>query len=47
MTPDRASWLLAHPLETAPRTAADLAPWRTETPQASGAVLVAVLAVDR
>jgi hypothetical protein len=45
MTPDRAAWLLAYPLDD-PRTA-DLDPYRTVDRQRDGALLVTVLAVDR
>lgn len=43
MTPDRARWLLEHPLDAG----CDLAPYRQVLPQPDGALLTVVLAVDR
>lgn len=40
----RVAWLLAHPLQFGGE---DLAPYRSVTRQPDGALLVAVLAVDR
>lgn len=47
MTPERARWLLEHPLDSADLTPDKLAAYRTVTPQPDGALLTAVLAVDR
>lgn len=47
MSPDRAAWLLAHPLDYASSDPAALADWRTREPQPDGAILTAILAVDR
>lgn len=44
MSPERAAWLLANPLQTMSDPVVD---YRTITPQPDGALLVAVLAVDR
>ena len=45
MTPERAGWLLAHPLDYA-QMALDPA-YREVFPQPDGALLTAILAVDR
>lgn len=47
MTPERAVWLLAHPLDYAAGDRHQLDPYRTVLPQPDGALLTAVLAVDR
>lgn len=46
MTPNRAAWLLAHPLDYA-GPGLNLDPYKTHLPQPDGAILTAVLAVDR
>ncbi len=44
MNAERARWLLQHPLDN---TAMPIDPYRETLPQAGGALLTAVLAVDR
>ena len=44
MTPERAAWLLSHPLSYG---GDDLAPYRHVDPQPDGSLLTVVLAVDR
>lgn len=44
---ERAAWLLAHPLDYASGDPEQLAPYRYLLPQPDGALLVAILAVDR
>lgn len=46
MSPERALWLLRHPLDYA-GPGLDLAAYRGHSVQADGAILTAVLAVDR
>ena len=47
MTPDRACWLLQHPLNYAGIDPTLLKPYRHVRAQPSGAILMVVLAVDR
>lgn len=47
MTPDRAGWLLAHPLDYASPDPHALDAYKGVLPQPDGALLTAVLAVDR
>lgn len=47
MTPDRALWLLQHPLDYADMDPRELDPYKAHAVQADGAILTAVLAVDR
>lgn len=47
MTPDRGRWLLEHPLDYAHMDPDLLDPYRALRKEADGAILTAVLAVDR
>lgn len=46
MNAERAAWLLAHPLDYADGTV-PIGPYREVLPQPDGALLTAILAVDR
>lgn len=46
MNADRALWLLAHPLDYADGSV-PIDPYRETLPQPDGAILTAILAVDR
>jgi hypothetical protein len=47
LTTERIDWLLRHPLDYASGDPRQLAPYRHLLPQPDGALLVAILAVDR
>lgn len=47
LTPERAAWLLAHPLDRITGDPHQLDPYKTVTRQPDGSLLTCVLAIDR